>query len=511
MHAELQAALEQVRQQRQGSRTATAAGIAVTGTGFYGEDRAGIRVLAHLGGITYSGDLIHGTTTHLVLAPGGIAAAGAGELTRKVAKAAEWGIPCLRFAWLPDSILAGRLQPTEPYLVPSQPHPQQQPGAWQGRQLQEQHAAAANGAAQQRASCWQLPRHPRPSSVASNAPAAAGGTDTRQQAAGCHRSEEEPVLEPAPQECRQHPAPHAALAAVDNLLSDQLRRMSISPEPPAAAQSPASTAALLPLVPRWPDDSPPQQRSPSHSPQRSLSMQGMVGPAGQPAATAACSPGDVTSGGQEAEPPAGFSPMLHSPPDEQHRGAAGQPQGEASADPACAAQPFSFSLAGALGRSPSDGAMGGSPMADSPAGAGPVPESLSSGGDGSAASAPSSRLAGTPADGGSQEPECTLPTPACIGDWSDDGSDYIGSPAAAGEPQASIFYVANVTTISQALPACRSTSHAHQPLTHPAFFPSRTMSCACQLRLLACLQVASRARMGPARRRLPFAACWREG
>jgi len=167
-----------------------------------------------------------------------------------------------------------------------------------------------------------------------------------------------------------------------------------------------------------------------------------------------------TDGGEEPE--RGWSPMQESsagdsPASQQqqqqqqqqrHQGrAAGQ---LAQPSPAGAASPFTFSLAAALGRSVSEDAAYGSPMAASPA----DPElGLQTAGAASAgrSAAGSSRLRGaspvpawpapssmacTPAGAGSQDdPLATLPTPACIRDWSDDDCSLGGSPPEAAGTQ----------------------------------------------------------------------------
>ena len=113
--------------------------------------------------------------------------------------------------------------------------------------------------------------------------------------------------------------------------------------------------------------------------------------------------------------------------------------------PGGAASPFTFALAGALGRSVSEDPAYGSPMAASPAA--PALGTQAAGGasagrtaaggsrlcsasPGAASPAPSS-MACTPAGASSQgDPLATLPTPACIRDWSDDDSSLGDSPPA---------------------------------------------------------------------------------
>lgn len=246
---------------------AVAAAAVVTGTGFYGGERAAVRELARLAGLQYSGDLVQGRTTHLVLAP------GAGTASRKLQKAAEWGIPALRLQWLLDSVVASKVQPAGPYLIDLFDEVDEEPQA----------APAGSGAAQHPASCRELPARHRPSSVASN---------PLQQGHGV-------------QQAAQPDRP--ALAPVANRLADQLRRMSIAPEAQPAHQhddlqrhqqpqqqqpEPQPQPAPHHRHPQ-PSDSPPQQRSPlvsMGSPQRSLSLQGMV-----TADTARASPAEVGS------------------------------------------------------------------------------------------------------------------------------------------------------------------------------------------------------------------------
>ena len=273
---------------------AAAAAAVVTGTGFYGGERAAVRELARLAGVQYSGDMVQGHTTHLVLAP------GAATASRKLQKAAEWGIPALRLQWLLDSVAAGKVQPAGPYLIDVFDEVDEGPAA----------APAASGAAQHPASCRELPARHRPSSVASNplqqgrgaqqaAPAAVGPGGC---ASGCHMA-----AATGQQEAAQPDRP--ALAPVANRLADQLRRMSIAPEAQPAhqhdelqrhqqqPQQPQQQPAPQHRHPQHrhpqPSDSPPQQRSPSvsmGSPQRSLSLQGMVA-----ADAALASPAEVGS------------------------------------------------------------------------------------------------------------------------------------------------------------------------------------------------------------------------
>jgi hypothetical protein len=88
-------------------------GIVVTGTGFRGQQRKQIRQVCEAAGIAYVGDLQRGTTTHLVVS-------GNPHLANpeKVARAHQWGIPCVALLWLLDSVSEGYCQPTEgPYAA----------------------------------------------------------------------------------------------------------------------------------------------------------------------------------------------------------------------------------------------------------------------------------------------------------------------------------------------------------------------------------------------------------
>ena len=441
--------------------SAAAAAAVITGTGFWGPERAAIRELAGLAGLSYSGDLVRGATTHLVLAPQAGAAA-----SRKLHKAAEWGVPVVRLGWLVDSIAAGQLQPVQPYLLDIEDEPAAAPAAAEapGWQQQQQQAPAA-GAGQ----AW--PERHRPSSIASNALQAA-------QQAACGDAfnsgppeQQQPLQQPQQQ---QQPQQRGALAAVDNLLADQLCRMCISPEPPQHASSVAAPAGQQQQQQQPPAaGSRAQQRSPSASPQRSLSLAGMVAGGQQaaagesPAADASTmqdSPGApailryLTSAlslharthanpllaasendGAGGQQPEGWSPMQQSPADlapawQQPQ----QPQQRSRLSRPGSASPFAFSLAGALGRSISEGLAHGSPMADSPAAAVPAAEpsvvsmeAASAGGAAQASPAPRAMSDGQASGGGSQgDPLCTMPTPACIRAWTDDDS-LSGSPPAA--------------------------------------------------------------------------------
>ncbi len=79
-------------------------------TGFTGEEREVIKNWASQLGVTYSGDLVARSTTHLV----------ARDLlavfsTQKYFAALQWGINIVSFRWLYDSLQAGRLLPVGPY------------------------------------------------------------------------------------------------------------------------------------------------------------------------------------------------------------------------------------------------------------------------------------------------------------------------------------------------------------------------------------------------------------
>jgi hypothetical protein len=450
---ELHAALEGLRR-RGWTGGAAFRGLVVTGTGFYGPERAAIRELSHLCGLSYSGDLVNGLTTHLVLAAAGGAAPGAG---RKAGKAADWGIPTVRLAWLLDSIAAQRPQQVDPYLLA---HQAKGPA---GEQQHQQHAAAGQQAAAA-GSCQQLPLRHRPSSVASNAPpdaatAARSVPAEQQHGAGCSPG----VLDRQQQvQQQQDQQQRAALAPVGNLLADQLRRMSISPEP-LPQQHSAAAQLQQQQQQQWLPNSPP-----ADSPQRSLSMRSMVG-AALPAAApgSAGSLAEVTSAAAQpaaaAEAPAGFSPMQQSPAASQQQ----QEQQQGAGSPGEGYNPpFTFSLATALGRSLLEEAAG-SPMADSPAstaaggsaarppgrlaavlgrslseepgGGSPMVESPASTVAGVSAARPPSRLGVTPLSaqmGSKQGGQCTLPTPACIRNWSDDDDASCGGSSAAGRPAA---------------------------------------------------------------------------
>ncbi|KAI3430707.1 hypothetical protein D9Q98_005296 [Chlorella vulgaris] len=457
MHDELQAALESLRQHASPLRPpclSDAGAMVVTGTGFFGVDRAAIRELAGLAGITYSGDLVNSSTTHLVLAPQCCidAASGCGG-NRKLAKAAVWGIPCVRLQWLLDSIARRSLQPTAPYLLAAAQQDGQQ-GVGLELQLPD--------------SCHQLKSRNRPpSSTASNDVAAAAGRAERQEAASCQRQRVQRQEGLGRQPLQPSPLPRAALAPLHNTVLNQLQRMSLSPR--AAPPPPMSS-------------SPPEQCSPAGSPQLSLSLQGLLadGEAEAVPRQNSCSLGEASSkglvaGGQPqgspfyspgglgtaallpAGQPGGCSPMWESPLGEQPQPLAHTPTIQHHAAAAAAAgckhspQPFSFSPALALQRSDSGGGLICSPMAASPAALLPAtadmpfalpawPSAAAAAGSvghgalsAAACGGESPRLAAVEAAGvrDCSSQECTLPTPACIRDWSDDDSDCGTLPSAA--------------------------------------------------------------------------------
>lgn len=87
--------------------------VTLTGTGYFGASRRDVRQLAWRLGAAYSGDLMHGITTHLVCKD------VTQPATEKVRVAAAWGIPVIDHAWLLDSITEKTLLPAEKYaLVP---------------------------------------------------------------------------------------------------------------------------------------------------------------------------------------------------------------------------------------------------------------------------------------------------------------------------------------------------------------------------------------------------------
>lgn len=154
------------------------------------------------------------------------------------------------------------------------------------------------------------------------------------------------------------------------------------------------------------------------------------------------SPMEESSAGDSPQPQQSHSQQQQPQPHRSQGQAAGRP---AQPSPGGAASPFTFALAGALGRSMSEDPAYGSPMAASPAApvmgsqaAGAASAGRTAGGGsrlcsaspGVASPAPSS-MACTPAGTSIQgDPLATLPTPACIRDWSDDDSSLGGSPPA---------------------------------------------------------------------------------
>ncbi|KAA6429413.1 MAG: hypothetical protein FRX49_00807 [Trebouxia sp. A1-2] len=92
-----------------------AAGVVVTGTGFFGRHRQHIRHLVQSSGGTYSGDLLLDFTTHLVYKDLSIAEQG-----EKYATAKSWGIPVLPFSWLQDSAEGKKLLPSTYRLCTAQ-------------------------------------------------------------------------------------------------------------------------------------------------------------------------------------------------------------------------------------------------------------------------------------------------------------------------------------------------------------------------------------------------------
>ncbi|KAL4420787.1 hypothetical protein ABPG75_010443 [Micractinium tetrahymenae] len=428
--------------------------LVVTGSGFSGASRLAVRELAALAGFEYSGDLVRGHTTHLVLLRGAPTPAAsatataaapppqAGACSTKRDCARRWGIPCVRLAWLLDSCEAGSALPVQPYLVPASG---------------KQQAAAAEPQGQRRVapppSCQQLMQRARPSSVASSALGAPPAANLQQAAVHGRASAalQQQLQPPPPQQPQEEKldASRPALAPVANGLADQLRRMSISPEPPEALAAAGSCPAQRQQhgqqhLPQ-PADSPPLQRSPSlqGSPQHSLSLQGIVRPAGygsQAGTPAAAGATAAASSAQAAAAPAldrGQSAQQAAPPCGASQ-AAGSPMQQS---PAGGAVPFRFTL----GRSRADDLPGGSPMAESPA-PGVLPAHSAGGTRAVDASMPRprSRLAGSPGTEGSPALMCTLPTPACVRDWSDDDSltaspapadAHAGSPDSAGVTQ----------------------------------------------------------------------------
>ena len=393
--------------------------LVVTGSGFWSADRLAIRRLCALaGGVTYSGDLVRNHTTLLLLrwaagddAPAEAVAAAAGG--PKLAKALEWGVPAVRLAWLLDSAAAGRALPLQPYLVPA---------------AEQLGAAAPPPVAGAAPGCRQLPPRHRPSSVASSPPGAA---------AAQHRMEEQQQQQQQPvQQGSAAQPPRRPMAPVANLLADQLRRMSISPEPPPML------AACPPQQQQQQQQQ--QQRSPSlpGSPQCSLSLRGLAEmdrEGGTPCASAGNSAAAAhRAQRQQAEQPAAALPSLCSPMQDTPADVPLLPpsqleQRRGCESPGDAPQP----LALAFGRSVSEDLPAGSPMAESPAAAAaasPAAAHTAGNSRGAGTLRPRSRLAGTPASVGGQDPLCSMPTPACIRNWTDDDSDDSAGSPAAGSP-----------------------------------------------------------------------------
>ncbi|KAL0050077.1 hypothetical protein WJX82_003987 [Trebouxia sp. C0006] len=92
-----------------------AAGVVITGTGFFGRHRQHIRHLVQSSGGTYSGDLLMDFTTHLVYKDLSVAEQG-----EKYATAESWGIPVLPFSWLQDSAEGKKLLPSTYRLCTAQ-------------------------------------------------------------------------------------------------------------------------------------------------------------------------------------------------------------------------------------------------------------------------------------------------------------------------------------------------------------------------------------------------------
>ena len=83
----------------------------VTGTGYSGASRRRVRQLSLQMGAKYSGDLIHGVTTHLVCKDGLVLD------SEKISVARAWGLPVVQHAWLQDSVQAGFALPVEHYRI----------------------------------------------------------------------------------------------------------------------------------------------------------------------------------------------------------------------------------------------------------------------------------------------------------------------------------------------------------------------------------------------------------
>lgn len=413
--------------------------LVLTGSGFSGGTRLAVRELAALAGLEYSGDLVRGRTTHLVLlrssqttpAESAMAMAAtppAGTASVKRECALRWGIPCVRLAWLLDSCETGRALPVHPYLASTN--------------NKQQVAEAANAQKQQAVapphSCQQLARRARPSSTASNTPSAAPARNLQLAAGGSGRDSSVQQRQQQPQ-VEQHPmTSRAVLAPVANMLADELRRMSISPEPPEALAAAAGSCQhhqqqRQQRLPPQSTDNLPLQRSPlpPGSPQHSLSLQGLVEPAGD--GSQAGSPG-AAAAASSMHASAASTPQ-HRPSCLLAAGHAACPTADGSMQQPPAQDALSFQFC--LGRSRSTQDLpGGSPMAESPAVGTLFPRSS----EGSQGTEPSmqqqrSQPAGTPATEGSPQMMGTLPTPACVRQWSDDDSPSASPPpvGACGE------------------------------------------------------------------------------
>ena len=85
--------------------------VTVTGTGYCGAFRQGVRQLTWQLGAQYSGDLTYGVTTHLVCKD------SFPPDTEKVSVARAWGIPIVQHEWLLDSVQQGGFLPVDPYCL----------------------------------------------------------------------------------------------------------------------------------------------------------------------------------------------------------------------------------------------------------------------------------------------------------------------------------------------------------------------------------------------------------
>ncbi len=85
--------------------------VTVTGTGYFGASRRQVRQLAWQLGASYSGDLTHGTTTHLVCRDPSV------SLSEKVGVADAWSIPVVEHAWLLDCVANKAVLPVDQYKV----------------------------------------------------------------------------------------------------------------------------------------------------------------------------------------------------------------------------------------------------------------------------------------------------------------------------------------------------------------------------------------------------------